>query len=459
MVKLVQQFVSCCRAAGLRISTSETLDSLRQLQLIDPTDETQFRTLLSANFAKSRRDQLHFHRLYHLFFHEMCMNLDDVDQAEAWSDMFKKTALILKEEHDHGPVYDAVVDFLAGSPMGLVAEIRRIREESDDQPAQLRFNLGPLASRLNVLMQITAAADAVLALIRDNYFKVSPATLEEMAAHFNNRLDIARGILLQDPANINTNKKVKASDRHRKDFGEKPFSSFTREEIEEMRDAVDRLVRKLKNIVSRRWAARKRGNLDIKRTLRASAKYNGVPVDIHFHRKALRKSRVVTLCDLSGSVWAAGRFMLNLLYSLQECFDKVSSFVFVDQLTDVTQTFEEHEISEAIRLVMADENIHYHAPTDYGETLRNFKKNHMELLTRKTTLIIVGDARSNYMNPEDTILGQMRDRCRRVIWLNPEPENLWGTGDSEMMTYATHCHEVRACRNVNQLISFIEELV
>ena len=226
-----------------------------------------------------------------------------------------------------------------------------------------------------------------------------------------------------------------------------------------MRDAVDRLVRKLKNIVSRRWAARKRGNLDIKRTLRASAKYNGVPVDIHFHHKALRKSRVVTLCDLSGSVWAAGRFMLNLLYSLQECFDKVSSFVFVDQLTDVTKTFEEHEISEAIRLVMADENIHYHAPTDYGETLRNFKKNHMELLTRKTTLIIVGDARSNYMNPEDTILGQMRDRCRRVIWLNPEPENLWGTGDSEMMTYATHCHEVRACRNVNQLISFIEELV
>ena len=245
--------------------------------------------------------------------------------------------------------------------MGLVAEIRRIREESDDQPAQLRFNLGPLASRLNVLMQITAAADAVLALIRDNYFKVSAATLEEMAAHFNNRLDIARGILLQDPASINTNKKVKASDRHRKDFGEKPFSSFTREEIEEMRDAVDRLVRKLKNIVSRRWAARKRGNLDIKKTLRASAKYNGVPVDIHFHHKALRKSRVVTLCDLSGSVWAAGRFMLNLLYSLQECFDKVSSFVFVDQLTDVTKTFEEHEISEAIRLVLS--LIHISEPT------------------------------------------------------------------------------------------------
>lgn len=91
--------------------------------------------------------------------------------------------------------------------------------------------------------------------------------------------------------------------------------------------------------------------------------------------------------------------------------------------------------------------------------MRHFQRDYMDLLTKKTTLIIVGDGRSNYMHPEDAILGQMRERCRRVIWLNPEPEQIWGTGDSEIKAYMHHCHEVRQCSNVNQLIAFIEELV
>jgi uncharacterized protein with von Willebrand factor type A (vWA) domain len=151
--------------------------------------------------------------------------------------------------------------------------------------------------------------------------------------------------------------------------------------------------------------------------------------------------------------------MLNLLYSLQDCFEKVNSFVFIDHLSEVTSIFEEHEINEAIRMVLKESDVNYNASTDYGETLRNFKKDHMELLTKKTTLIIVGDGRTNYMNPEDAILGQMRERCRRVIWLNPEQENLWDSGDSEIKSYMQHCHEVRQCRNINQLFTFIEELV
>jgi uncharacterized protein len=460
MVQLVQQFVSCCRAAGLRISTSEVLDSLQQLQLIDPTDEMQFRALLAANFAKSLRELQHFNRLYHLFFHEMRVNMGDMGQAAKWTDQIRNAAELLKQKPHDNPVYDAVMDFMAGNPLPLLAEMRRIQTEQDDQPSPTRFNFGPLASRFNVLMQITAAAAATSALIEDNYFKVAPQTLRDLAAHFDERLDAARSILMYEPRpGDQGTRKVKTYEQRMKDLGEKSFSSFTHEEVEEMRDAVDKLVRKLKNIVSRRFAVRDRGNLDVKKTLRASAKYNGVPIDIKYRRKTLRKSRIVTLCDVSGSVWAAARFMLNLLYSLQDCFDKVNSFVFIDQLTDVTGIFEEHDIQEAIRIVMEEADVHYEAPTDYGETFRHFKRNYMELLTKKTTLIIVGDGRSNYMNPEDAILGEMRERCRRVIWLNPEPENLWGTGDSEIKAYTHHCHEIRPCRNVNQIIAFIEELV
>ncbi len=460
MVKLIGQFVSCCRASGLRVSTSEVLDTLKQLELIDPTDELQFKALLRANFAKSLRELKHFERLYHLFFHEMRVNAEDMQQAASQIDRIREaTDLLRKKPHDN-PMYDAVVDFLAGNPMALLAEMRRIHLESDDAASPARFNLGPLASRFNVLLQINAAANAAAALLENNELKMEPADRHNLAAHFEERVEAARSILVYEPqAGDGGAKKVKTHEQRVRDLGEKAFSSFTREEVEEMREAIDRLVRKLKNIVSRRFAVRDRGNLDVKKTLRASAKYDGVPLDIKYRRKSLRKSRIVTLCDVSGSVWAAARFMLNLVYSLQDCFDKVNSFVFIDQLTNVTGIFEEQDISEAIRIVMEEADVHYSAPTDYGETLRNFKKDYMDLLTKKTTLIIVGDGRSNYMNPEDAILGAMRERCRRVIWLNPEPEKLWGTGDSEIRTYLRHCHEVRACRNVNQLFTFIEELV
>jgi uncharacterized protein with von Willebrand factor type A (vWA) domain len=458
MVKLIQQFASCCRAAGLRISTSEVLDSLNQLQLINPTEEQQFRSLLRANFAKSMKDVQHFDRLYYLFFHEMRMDTADMKQAASYSDKIKKVAKFLKLMPHDNPVYDAVVDFLQGNPLALLREMRRIQTE--EEVTMLRFNLGPLGNRLNVMLQINKAANAARDLVAENYAKTDSAARRDLTAYFAARVDAARSILMYEPrpGDINT-KKINMYEQRLKGLGEKSFSSFTREELEEMREAIDKLVRKLKNIVSRRFSVRNRGNLDVKKTLRASAKYNGVPLDIKYRRKTKRKSRIITLCDVSGSVWAAARFMLNLLYSLQDCFEKVNSFVFIDHLSEVTSIFEEHEINEAIRLVLETSDVHYDAPTDYGETLRNFKKDYMDLLTKKTTLIIVGDGRSNYMNPEDAILGQMRERCRRVIWLNPEQENLWGTGDSEIRSYMHHCHEVRQCRNVNQLFTFIEELV
>lgn len=458
MVTLIQQFVSCCRAAGMRVSTSEVLDSLNQMQLINPTDEHQFRSLLRSNFAKSIRDVQHFDRLYHLFFHEMRMDTADIRQAASYSEQITNAADILKKMPHDNPIYDAVVDFLQGNPMALLQEMRRIQTE--EEPAMLRFNLGPLGNRLNVMLQINKAASAAQALVEDNYAKTDSVAGRELAMYFEERIAAARSMLAYEPRpGESGTRKTKSEEQKLRGLGEKSFSSFTPQEVEEMREAIDKLVRKLKNIVSRRYAVRNRGGIDVKKTLRASAKYNGVPVEIKYRRKTKRKSRIVTLCDVSGSVWAAARFMLNLLYALQDCFDKVNSFVFIDHLSEVTEIFEENEINEAIRLVLEKSDVDYNASTDYGETLRNFKKNHMDLLTKKTTLIIVGDGRTNYMNPEDAILGRMRERCRRVIWLNPEQENLWGSGDSEIKSYMPHCHEVRQCRNVNQLFTFIEELV
>ena len=352
MVKLIQQFVSCCRAAGMRVSTSEVLDSLNQMKLIDPTDEQQFRSLLRSNFAKSMRDVQHFDRLYHLFFHEMRM--DDC-RYKTGSFLFRSDKKSCRTSQA-----DCLMTILFSMPWWTFC--REILWHCSGKCAGfkqrkkrlcLRFNLGPLGNRLNVMLQINKAASAAQALVEDNYAKTDSVAGRELAAYFEERVAAARSILAYEPRPGDTGtRKTKTDEQKLKGLGEKSFSSFTREEIEEMRDAIDKLVRKLKNIVSRRYAVRNRGSIDVKKTLRASAKYNGVPVEIKYRHRAKRKSRIVTLCDVSGSVWAAARFMLNLLYCLQDCFDKVNSFVFIDQLSEVTSIFEENEINEAIRLVL-----------------------------------------------------------------------------------------------------------
>ena len=298
----------------MRISTSEVLDSLHQMKLINPVDEQQFRSMLRSNFAKSMREVQHFDRLYHLFFHEMRIDTSDIRQAADYSTEINMTGDALKKIPHDNPIYDAVVDFLQGNPMALLREMRRIRTEED--VTMLRFNLGPLGNRLNVMLQINKAASDARTLVEDHYRKTDASAGRKLAAYFEERVSAARSMLVYEPQQGESGtRKTKTEEQKLKGLGEKSFSSFTRQEVEEMREAIDKMVRKLKNIVSRRYAVRNRGSIDIKKTLRASAKYNGVPVDVKYRSRAKRKSRIVTLCDVSGSVWAAARFMLNLLYA------------------------------------------------------------------------------------------------------------------------------------------------
>jgi len=356
--------------------------------------------------------------------------------------------------------HEAILDFLSGDPMDFLEMIRRLQTEEVDVNQGRKFNLGPLASRLLVMVQLNDVRSRVERILEENPFHYAKDTRRILSRRFEAQLDRAYEMLLREPRPHNEGiREVRTHEQYLRQLGDRPFTSLTPKEIEQVREIIDRLVRKLKDIVSRRYAGNNRGVLDVKKTLRAAAKYDGVPMDIRFRKRPPRKGKVVTLCDISSSVWSAARFMLNILYSLQECFTKVNSFVFVSGLAEVTKIFEEEEINHAIEKVLKEVNIDYHAQTDYGETFRQFRNGYMDTLNKKTTLIIIGDARSNYFHPEDRILEEMRDKCKRLIWLNPEPESMWNTGDSEMFAYKAHCHELRECRNLNQLVDFVEELI
>ena len=459
MQNLILKFVTSARAAGLRISTSETLDCLNQLQHIDPLKESQFSRTLRANFAKSHRDQQRFNHLYDLFFHELREN-ETLSGSEKIASIKKEISTQLKAELNDSAAMAPIIEFLNGDPADYLNRLRQIESEGTGTTRGVGSGFGGMVRRLDIMLAINRTSTSVSQFLAKNRTRIHWETRQDIAAHYQQRLNSALRLLTGNRTRGNHRHRIRKSyDRHLGKLGETAFTSLTKKEVQEMRDAIRALVRKLKDTVTLRYAVRARGVLDVKKTLRKAAQYQGLPMEIVFKKKPPRRGKIVVLCDVSGSVWSSAKFMLNMLYSLQECFTKVRSFVFVSGLDEVSHFFEDHDVDQAIDRVMSDADIAYDASTDYGQTLREFKADYMDILNKKTTLIIIGDGRSNYTNPEAGILDEMREKCRRVLWLNPETEVFWYSGDSEMNTYQAICHEVRPCGNLNQLIEFIRELI
>jgi len=459
MQNLILKFVDSARAAGLRISTSETLDCLNQLQHIDPLEEAQFSRTLRTNFAKSHRDQRLFNHLYDLFFHELREN-ENLGGSEKISHIKDEIKMLLKTDMDADSPMAIIIDFMDGNPASYLQRLRQIESEGTGTTRGVGSGFGGMVRRLDIMLAINRTSASVSQFLAENRSRVHWETRQDIEAHYQQRLSSALRLLTGNRSGKSSRRRIRKSyDRHLGKLGETAFTSLTRKEIEEMRDAIRALVRKLKDTVTLRYAVHTRGVLDVKKTLRKAAQYQGLPMEIVYRKKPPRRGKIVVLCDVSGSVWSSAKFMLNMLYSLQECFTKVRSFVFVSGLDEVSQFFEDHDVDQAIDRVMSDADIAYDASTDYGQTFREFKADYLDILNKKTTLIIIGDGRSNYTNPEAGILSEMREKCRRVLWLNPETEMFWYSGDSEMKTYQDICHEVKPCGNLNQLIEFIRELI
>ncbi|HWP34644.1 MAG TPA: VWA domain-containing protein, partial [Thermodesulfobacteriota bacterium] len=238
-------------------------------------------------------------------------------------------------------------------------------------------------------------------------------------------------------------------------LAEKPFDQLTEAEIELLREATARLARRLRDVRSLRLKRARRGSLDVKRTLRRNLRYGAVPVELVQRRRRVDRPRLVAVCDVSGSVGHAARFMLQLIYSLQDQFARVRSFVFVREPIEVTELFDRLPIREAVDQAL---RVNYYLHSDFGNTFLTLARDYLEAFDSKTTLIVLGDARNNYLDPGLEGLERIRQRARRILWLNPEQRWVWDTGDSIMATYAPLCDLVAECRNLAQLARVVDLL-
>ncbi len=185
---------------------------------------------------------------------------------------------------------------------------------------------------------------------------------------------------------------------------------------------------RIKDALVLRQRQEQRGRLDTLIHHRRSLQYGGIPMEIKLRRRHREKPKLVTVCDVSDSVRNASRFMLQLVWNLQECFSRVRSYAFVSEIAEVTQAFSTFPVERATYGPSGSAPIDYHCRSDFGYAFSRFVRTDLDSLDRKTTILILGDARNNYNDPQAWALRLIRERVKGIIWPNPEGQWGWGVG-------------------------------
>ncbi len=234
----------------------------------------------------------------------------------------------------------------------------------------------------------------------------------------------------------------------------------TRDELAALHRALRPLSRKLAVRLGRKRRHRRRGPLDFRATVRHSLSTGGVPVEPRFRHPRPAKPEIFVVADISGSVASFARFTLHLVYAISTQFSKVRSFVFVDGIDEVTQLFEQAEDpGEAVYRITTEADVVWvDGHSDYGHALTEFDRRWGDEVTSRATVLLLGDARNNYHASGAWVLDGLQRQARHVYWLNPEPRQYWGSGDSIVDEYAVHCDAVVECRTLRQLEGFVATL-
>ncbi|MCW2766885.1 MAG: hypothetical protein JWO11_2844 [Nocardioides sp.] len=238
------------------------------------------------------------------------------------------------------------------------------------------------------------------------------------------------------------------------------FTAARRADLEEMRREIYPLARRLATRLTKEHHARRRGPLDFRRTVRASISTGGVPLVTHHRPKRPHRTELVVLCDVSGSVANFAQFTLLLVFALRDQFQKVRAFTFIDHVHEVTHHFKPGADVADVMTDLAASTAHaaLWGRTNYGRAFTKFQENHPDALGPKSSLLILGDARSNYSDLGLESLKEMTAAAKHSWWLNPEHTRHWDTGDSAATPYGQVVPMVE-CRNLGQLSEFVHDIL
>ncbi len=467
MEERLLEFASVLRRNGIRVSLSENIDTFRALELIGIGDPGLFRHTLRTTLVKRASDVKPFEELFDYFFLGIGQALDAIDRRimeelglspEQFQQMLEQIQRLLKEmEGDLSKLTRALLNNNRGELERLLRDAIQ-QEMEQGTPDSLRLTpYTRMAARLQLdrVQSEIERFKGMLQMLSENGEDLQNVLryLDERMRDLNRLL---REIIQQEQRKTGVEPKDFSQ---RSSLADKSFAFYTEDDIRRMNDAVARLAQRLKNRLSVRRKKAARGRFDVKKTLRSNLQYGGVPFHIRLDQRKKTKPQVMVLCDISDSVLNASRFMLQFVYSVQDLYSKVRSFVFVAEIGEVTKLFEDNDIQTAVEAALKGDVIDVFSHSNFGRAFEQFYKNFFSAVNGKTTVLIIGDGRNNYNRPNDWVLREIQQKAKQLIWLNPESRMTWGIGDSEMPRYAPHCHVAEECRSITQLYKIVDLIV
>lgn len=479
MDRVLSGFVRALRSAGAEASTAETIDAARAVALVGYADRDSLKASLGVSLAKSQAEKLLHDKIFDLYFSPPA-------EAPARSDAAQPPPEPggLGEDGSSGDAGEASEPGQPGQSAGGGAPSGQGQGGGADGEADLQALLDLAAQSPDSLAMRMAMARAAQAA------GVDDIRFASQAAYLTRRMLEALGIaplearLLQrlgqtdEASQAEAEALMAARDALQRQaralveqrfgiFGQSATDNFMNEvavhrpigrmsppDIDRMQVAVARMARRLAARHSRRQRIRLRGQLDFRRTLRANAGHDGVPVSLHYKHRRRDKPRIVVVCDVSGSVAPYVRFLLLFLYALHGEVTDLRTFAFSDRLKDVAKALENLPFDQAMELILRDLGS---GSTDCGQALVDLQEHHWDAIDRQTTVLVLSDGRNNHGDPRLDIFAELAERSKRLGWLCPEPPARWGTGDSCMLQYRPHCTHVSHCASAVDLERAIDE--
>ncbi len=479
MLDLLSGFVVELRNAGLPVSLTEHLDAAAAMSHISLEERTTLKAALAATLVKEEEHYAAFDLAFEVFFamrDPAPEDLDDADLGLENGETAQQTPLTGSGQQrgsGGGGGSDLTPEELAkllmsalvsgdASLLKMVAQgaVSRFAGMEPGRPVGGTYYLYRTLRNLDV----DGASARLLEQLRDDR-GVLEGSLDDRLLQAEVATKIER---LKKAVEAEIRKRL-VEDRGKEALAKsvrKPLPEdidvmhATKDELVQLRRILQPLSRKLAVRLARKRRHGKRGGLDVRQTVRKSLSTGGVPIDPRFKKPRPSKPDIVVIADISGSVASFARFTLHLVHAISSQFSKVRSFVFIDGIDEVTRFFDAtDDPTEAVYRINTEADVVYlDGHSDYGHALRTFDERWGKEINQKTTVLILGDARNNYHASEAWVVKAMAERARHVYWLNPEPRDYWGSGDSIVFDYASYCDGVIECRTLRQLEDFVGEL-
>jgi hypothetical protein len=459
----VVEFVEVLRQNGLKVSVSETKDALRALAEVGVSDREATRAALASTLCKRTADVPTFDQAFDFFFSGAAKTLENLDasllariEEEGLLEGDELKMLIAQLERLAGQLSPLTVAALAGDRARLAHLLRQASLQLDFSRIQNALQTGFYSRRLAAAAGIERMRSDLAAIEGELKARgISVRGLTIIARHLGDALRRVEGaaraeVQRQVDARL---KKPSTGVRNR------PLSQLSRQEIEQAQRAVRALAEKLKARLVRRERSRRKGQLNPRRTLRKNLTSGGVPMVPQFRVRRPQRPDVIVLCDVSDSVRTTSKMMLLFTWTLQSLFSRVRSFIFVSELGEITKYFKDAKPEEALDAATGSGAISLASNSNYGNALATFARSYLGSVTRRTTVLVIGDGRNNFNAPNTWALEELKRKAKRVVWICTEPKVNWGFGDSEMPGYARAVNQVVTVQTLGDLERVAPQLV